>query len=140
MFQIVPFNKGSVLLHTRLLHTRQFIQHRHTSLLMENGSNTHHYILTKSIRTTQQSQTFHIYVKQIHEAAKVLFTIFTWSLKCSFNENTEEPTSSPRIDRKRASVTPNNRNRAVFNGTSSGQRKSCAVEDEGDLTKDHTSL
>lgn len=48
---------------------------------MENGSNRHYYILTKSFRATQQNQTFHIYVKQIHEAAKVLFYHFYMELE-----------------------------------------------------------
>lgn len=43
--------------------------------------------------------------------------------------------------RKRAIVT-SNRKRTLLNGSSSSQRKSCAVEDgdEGDLQKDHTHL
>lgn len=54
---------------------------------------------------------------------KCFFTIFTWSLKCYMNETLRDPRSSPHVRRKRASMTLNNRNRTVFNGTSSGQRK-----------------
>lgn len=54
------------------------------------------------------------------------------------NYNTEGLQSPPQEE----SVTPNNRNWTLLNSTSSGQRKSCAVDDgdEGDLPKDHTPL
>lgn len=56
------------------------------------------------------------------------------------NENTEGSKFISCVRRKRASVTPHNRNRTVINGTSLGQRKLCAIEDgdEGGLPKDYT--